>query len=432
MTSDYRFGMFLVASVMIAMVIAYIFMVIGAGLFVVWYIKFGVDALRGAAPSGEIVFLFFLYLVPLIVAVLTFLALVRPLFGRMNRDERTRTLTRQSDPLLYAFVERVAVAVGAPMPSKINVDTDVNASAGFRGGLFSTSGNELVLTLGLSLIVGINTRQFAGILAHELGHFTQQSSIQLTALVIRISTWFSQAADSEYWDYKLSRIANNVGGRLFLLVHLIRLAMKVPQWILRGLLMLTYLVCGYMFRQREFDADRFETRVGGSACFESTTRRLEVLSLAYRRAIDDLQYGHGEGRLGDNLPLLVLSNAKQLPKKAHKALRKHVDESKTGLFDSHPCPRERIENAWNEQSRGIYQVELPAHLLFSNFLGWLAMRPGISTAASSARSSNSRTCTPLATCSSGSSRKSRRTRRCAGTSRARSRCCAQFASVVRA
>lgn len=368
LTSDYRFGMLLVACVMIFMVIIYLLMVVGAGLLAIWYIKFGVDSLHNAQPSGEYVFLFLLYFVPLIVAVPILFALLRPLFGRFDRDERVRTLTRQSDPLLYAFVERIAVAVGAPMPSRIDVDTDVNASAAFQTGLFNPSRNELVLTLGLSLIVGLNTRQFAGVLAHELGHFTQQSSIRLTTLVIRISAWFAQVADSEDWDYKLSRIAQDLGA-LALAVHAFRLAMKIPQWILRGLLMLTYLVCGYMFRQREFDADRFETRVGGSTCFESTTRRIEVLSVSYRRAIDDLQYGHGEGRLGDNLPLLVLSNAKQLPKKIHKALRKHVDESKTGLFDSHPCPRERIENAWQEQSPGIYQVEYPAHLLFSNFLG---------------------------------------------------------------
>ena len=369
LTGDYRFGMFLVACVMIAMVAAYLLMIVGAGVFIVWYIKFGIDSLRSAQETGGSLFLFVLFLVPLIVVILTFVALIRPLFGRMDGDERVRTLTPQSDPLLYAFVQRIAVAVGAPIPSRIDVDTDVNASAGFRGGLFSASRGELVLTLGLSLIVGLNTRQFAGVLAHELGHFTQKSSIRLTALVMRVSMWFSQAADGEYWDYKFSRMARRMDARLFLFVHLIRLTMKIPQWILRGLLMLAYLVCGYMFRQREFDADRFETRVGGSATFENTTRRIELLNVAYQGAISDLEYGHGEGRLGDNLPLLVLSNARQLPKKAHKALRKHVDQSKTGLFDSHPCPRERIENAWKEQSPGIYGVELPAHLLFSNFLG---------------------------------------------------------------
>ena len=369
LTSDYRFGTFLVVCVMIAMLLLYLLMVVGAGLFILWYVKFGIEAVQGRSGSEGGVFLVILYFLPLSVAVLMFFALLRPLFGRFDRDERIRTLTRQSDPLLYAFVERVAVAVGAPVPAKINVDTDVNASASFQGGMFNPARNELVLTLGLSLVIGLNTRQFAGVLAHELGHFTQQSSIRMTALVIRISSWFARAADSDYWDQMFAKTARNTGGKLYAFIVLLRLAMKVPQWTLRGLLMLTYLVCGYMFRQREFDADRFETRVGGSACFESTTRRLEVLSVAYRGAIDDLQYGHGEGRLGDNLPLLVLSNAKQLPKKVHKALRKHVEDSKTGLFDSHPCPRERIENAWKEQSPGIYRVELPAHLLFSNFLG---------------------------------------------------------------
>ncbi len=85
--------------------------------------------------------------------------------------------------------------------------------------------------------------------------------------------------------------------------------------------------------------------------------------------MSDLGYGQAEGRLGDNLPLLVLCNVRQIPQKVHKALRKHVNQSRTRLFDSHPCPRARIESAWKEQSEGIYRVELPAHLLFSNFLG---------------------------------------------------------------
>jgi Zn-dependent protease with chaperone function len=369
LTGKYHFGLFLVACVMIAMVVAYLLVVVGAAVFIGWYVKFGIDSLRSTNATGSAVFLFLLLLVPLIVAVFTFVALIGPLFGRFDRDERVRTLTPQSDPLLYAFVERIAAAVGAPAPSRIDVTTDVNASAGFRGGLFSASRNELVLTLGLSLVAGLNTRQLAGVLAHELGHFTQKSSIRLTTWMMRVSMWFSRAADSQYWDYRFSRVANRMGGRLFLIAHLIRLTMKPSQWTFRGLLLIAYSVCGYMFRQQEFDADRFETRVGGSASFESTTRRLEVLNVAYRGAIGDLQYGYGEGRLGDNLPLLVLSNARQLPEKVHNALRKHLDQSRTRLFDSHPCPRQRIENAWKEQSQGIYSVELPAHLLFSNFLG---------------------------------------------------------------
>ncbi|MHB8902577.1 MAG: M48 family metallopeptidase [Thermoguttaceae bacterium] len=369
LTGNYHAGLVVVACVMMAMVVAYLLLLAGAVGFIVWYVKFALDAFGSTGATESVVFLALVLLVPLVMVVLTLAALVRPLFDRLDRQERTRTLTRQSDPLLYAFVERIAAAIGAPTPSRIDVTTDVNASAGFRGGMFSASGSELVLTIGLSLVAGLNTRQFAGVLAHELGHFTQDSSIRLTSLVMRISSWFWRAADRGYWDAQFSRLARAADGRFLMVAVLMRLVMKVPQWIFRGLLMVAYLACGYMFRQHELDADRFETRVGGSDCFESTTRRLEVLQLAYQGAIGDLEYGHGEGRLGDNLPLLVLSNARQLPEKVHRALKTHVDESQTGLFDSHPSPRARIENARQEQSAGIYRVELPAHLLFSNFLG---------------------------------------------------------------
>ena len=314
---------------------------------------------------GGVVLSALLYFVMWTAAVLMFIALVRPLFARGGGDERTRAITPDSDPLVHNFVQRIATAVGAPMPSRINVNTDVNASAGFPGGLFTSAQSELILTLGLSLVAGLNTRQFAGILAHELGHFTQESNIRLTGLVMRISNWVAWASSSAYWDYRIAQF----GGCVYLLTFPARLVMRVPQWILCGLFLGARMICGYMFRLREFDADRFWTRVCGSECFETTVRQLEVLGVAYGQSIGQLQFSYTEGRLGDNLPLLVLSNSRQLPKKVHKDLRKRVAEGKTGLFDSHPCASERIEMAWKENSPGIYRVEQPAHLLFSNFLG---------------------------------------------------------------
>lgn len=366
LTSDYKFGATLLTCVMIALVVTYILMTVGTGVFIVWFSMHALNALQEASAAGRgVVFSALIYFALWTAAVLMFIALVRPLFARGGGDERTRTITPDSDPLVHNFVQRIATAVGAPMPSRINVNTDVNASAGFRGGLFTSSQNELVLTLGLSLVAGLNTRQFAGVLAHELGHFTQQSSIRLTTLVRRISMWMAWASSSAYWDYRIAQF----GGCVYLLTFPARLVMRVPQWILRGLLMIAHMVCGYMIRRQEFDADRFETRVCGSACYETTARQLEVLGVAYGQSISQLQFSYTEGRLGDNLPLLVLSNARQLPKKVHKDLRKSVAEGKTGLFDSHPCARERIEMAWKENSPGIYRVEQPAHLLFSNFLG---------------------------------------------------------------
>lgn len=366
LTSDYKFGATLLACVMVALVIIYILMTVGAGVFIAWFSLVAVNSLREAAAAGRgVIFPALVYFALWTAAVLMFVALVRPLFARGDGDERRRTITRDSDPLVHHFVERIAAAVGAPVPSRIDVNTDVNASAGFRGGLFRPSQSELVLTLGLSLVAGLNSQQFAGVLAHELGHFTQKSSVRLTMLVKRISMWMGWASSSAYWDYKLAQF----GGCLFLITFPARLLMRVPQWILRGLMMLSYLVCGYMVRQQEYDADRFETRVSGSACYETTARRLEVLGVAYRQSIGQLQFNHTEGRLGDNLPLLVLSNARQLPEKVHRELRRHIAKGKTGLFDSHPCARERIEAARKENSPGIYHVDLPAHLLFTNFLG---------------------------------------------------------------
>ncbi len=41
----------------------------------------------------------------------------------------------------------------------------------------------------------------------------------------------------------------------------------------------------------------------------------------------------------------------------------------TDWTDTHPCDRERIENAARENTEGIFTVELPARVLFSDING---------------------------------------------------------------
>src|SRR5690606_23001826 len=88
---------------------------------------------------------------------------------------------------------------------------------------------------------------------------------------------------------------------------------------------------------------------------------------AYQGALSDLGGFHREGRLGDNLPKLILLNVDQLPEKIHAKIDEMILESKTGLFDTHPSDRERIASASLEKTDGIFQLRLPAAHLFKRF-----------------------------------------------------------------
>ncbi len=127
------------------------------------------------------------------------------------------------------------------------------------------------------------------------------------------------------------------------------------------------LVSGFLLRQMEYDADRYEARMVGGKVFASTCWRLRELSLAQNGAYADLQSSWQERRLPDNLPRLILANVSQIPAEVMAAYRKAMGQAKTGLFDTHPSDRDRIAHARAEGDDGIFDLEGPATDLFRNF-----------------------------------------------------------------
>src|SRR6185503_19433346 len=93
------------------------------------------------------------------------------------------------EPLLFNFVKRICALVGAPAPCRVDVDCQVNASASLRRALWS---KDLVLTIGMPLASGLNMPQFAGVLAHEFGHFAQGAGMRLTYIIRQINFWFAR------------------------------------------------------------------------------------------------------------------------------------------------------------------------------------------------------------------------------------------------
>ena len=144
------------------------------------------DALRIASAAG-LSAMFFQDLFGL-VTLLFFMA--KPLWpGRGDRDSRP-SLSRLKEPTIFALVEEICRALGAPVPTEIVVDCDANAAASFRGGAAGMMRGELVLMIGLPLVAGLSAQEFAGVLAHEFGHFTQRAGMRLTWIVRSINAWF--------------------------------------------------------------------------------------------------------------------------------------------------------------------------------------------------------------------------------------------------
>ncbi|SIO36226.1 MJ0042 family finger-like domain-containing protein [Singulisphaera sp. GP187] len=309
------------------------------------------------------------YFVPLVSGAGIVAFMLKPLFAKPAKPTKERVLDPQVEPLLYAFVDGVCESVGAPRPERIEVDCQVNAAAGYSGGAFSFFAREPVLVIGLGMVAGLDLKQFAGVMAHELGHISQGSGARLMDVISSINRWFARAVyERDGWDQALENWSTGENGSLILFGAVIRLAVWLTRRVLWVLLHAGHLVNMVFLRQREYDADRYEARMVGAKVFTQTCWRMRELQLASQFAMADLQSSWQQRRLPDNYPKLILTNVPQIPKEMLAAYRQASGQATTGLFDTHPSDRDRIARAkLEEPGGGIFNLDGPATDVFRNF-----------------------------------------------------------------
>lgn len=361
----YKIGIFIVALAMVLLPLIYIALIIGVGYAVYYH---ATEHLFILSAEGGGIFRLLVYLAPIAIGGILIYFMIKPLFIKTQKMGSPVTLNPSNEPLLFSFVEKICVIVGAPIPQKIDVNCDVNAFASFRRGILSFTGNDLALTIGLPLVAGVNLKQFAGILAHEFGHFAQGTGMRFTYIIRSISYWFARVVhERDSVDSMLKRGAEETDIRIGIVLLLARFFVGVTSKILWFLMVAGNFISSFMLRQMEFDADRYEVRLAGSDAFESTVLQLRILGTAFQYAHSDLSQSWNEGKLANNLPSLTIAHAEKRSPEVDSEFRKQIQEGKTGTFDTHPCDKDRIENARKENADGIFHLENPARELFNNF-----------------------------------------------------------------
>ena len=364
----YRFWILVVAGVMLLLPILYLGLIAAVGWAVSYHAMNNTGILENAGGGRKGQAAFLVYALPILAGGFLVAFMIKPLFARSGKARKTRSLDPSREPMLVAFVDGVCSTVGARTPSRIDVDCQVNAAAGFRGGPFAFFNRDLVLTIGLPLAAGLDIRQFAGVLAHEFGHFSQGAGMRLSTMIRSINAWFARVVyERDSWDEHLESWSRGGDVRVMAIVWTFRLAVWLTRRVLWVLMMAGHMVSSVLLRQMEFDADRYEARMVGGETFESTARRLHVLNAAMQGAFYDLSESWREGRLADDLPKLVVANVGQIPPEALEAIDNQVTTGKTGLFDTHPTDRERIFRAHDEDADGVFDLTGPATDVFRDF-----------------------------------------------------------------
>lgn len=359
----------IVALLMLLLPVIYLGLIAGIGYATYWHVMNNWVWLASVRGGRVTLIVASVYIAIGFAGALWVVSLLRPLVFFRGRSEEQTGLSREDEPVLFAFTDQLADVVGSPRPDVINLTLDVNAAASFRTAWFGLQRKQFCLTLGIPLLAGMSLNQVAGVIAHEFGHFSQTGSIFLDRTIRQINFWFAHAVYGrsvidEYIDALTQDGDGNVLVMLFgFLVLLLVGSSKAVLWCL---MIVGHGVSSTLMRRMEYDADRYEIGIVGSDVFQATLKRLVELSLANEIAAD-LAFNTDRGdNLPKNFPEFTAAIADHDPRIAKKA-RKLIKKEQSSWFASHPTTAARLRVAERLQEPSIFDVKYPASALVTGF-----------------------------------------------------------------
>jgi len=369
----YNLGLLLVAFTMVLLPVIYVALIGLAGWAVYHHAFHHFDSIMAWGSRNWRVMLIkiFVYATPIVVGLIIVFFMIKPLLSRRRRPPQSLALNPANEPVLFAFIDAVARAVGAPIPRRVDLDCQLNAAAGFRRGFLSFLGNDLVLVIGLPLAGNLTVAELAGVLAHEFGHFAQGLGMRLSYLIGSVNRWFARVVfERDAWDVWLEETAEQSDSWWeLILFNIARLGVWFSRLILHGLMLLGHGISCFMSRQMEYDADLHEIRLSGSEVFERTTQKLATLGMALERCYKLMRGQWNRSKqLPDSVPTALRLAHEQLPATLIEKTHGELGLMRSGAFATHPSPAERIRQARLEAAPGIFHDERPATDLFENFV----------------------------------------------------------------
>lgn len=358
----YLFGLALLIPLMLSLVVVYA----AISSVLIWVVmKCWPDSYFVASGDFSIVKLG--STISVIISSIVFLFMVKPLVRFFKRYERIE-VTREEEPLLYDFIDFLCDKINAPRPKKIQLTCEANAAASLEKGIFSLFSKDMVMTIGIPFIEGMNMRELTGILSHEIGHFAQNAGMKITYTVRVLYYWFAlivfdrDAIDETMFNLRKNNRFSIIRG-LFSTFYLFVLIPKMILWVF---IMLAHFLGNFMLRQMEYDADRYKTQAGGSKQFKKTAYKVLQMGYAEEKSFGGLNLALETKRVVDDFPGYISASYVSLTKDEHKEIKNYLEFGRGSIGDTHPPMKKRIKAALKNNCEGIFTLETPASRLFHN------------------------------------------------------------------
>ena len=359
---SYLASLLLVSILMLCLPLIYICITATVGYATYYYATEYISILN---DRGVLILRLVQYGVPVLSGLIFFTFLLRPFIPTGRYREPVLTITEKSEPNFVHFIYAVCDSVGAKRPEEIHISMEANASASLKG-FQSLFNNKLVLNVGFALMTCMNTRELAGVLAHEFGHFSQRMSMRCYYLTHVVNGWLYECVyNKDGWNDLIDDLDEQVdNGIISLAVMLARGGIFITNQLLSFLMMISHLLTQSLSRKMEFDADCYEALVAGSAQFSETTKTLHRSGAATMMAFDQI---YEQQQFFDNLPALIASHYHSLDGDIDKNIQQQIITERANKWDSHPPDKDRIASARAVNAEGIFKLEQPVNNLFNDF-----------------------------------------------------------------
>jgi len=372
----YRPAAVLLVAVALVQPLVYFAAIAGVGWATLWWGSWGTRLLSagstgyGYRARGLIMLLrVFVYLTPLVGGVMIVLLLLGALFpSRRDPGPRGYPLARVEHRLIYAYVDKLCDIMRAPRPVRIDLRPDANASASFDGGWSWIVRRRMVLTIGTTLIAGMTRRELTGVIAHEIGHFTQGMGMRSTRLLAAINRWFFRVIHERgLVDDILGDGRDSEWVLIQLGSALIAFSLVVIRTLLWGIASVSRLITMFMLRRMEIAADRCEARVAGSEAFVRSMARIVELNEGFRKAMELTRLEAVQRRLPEDFAGLALALTPRLPRDPNGFVSGFSESG--SLWSTHPPMAQRVALAIRMAEPGIVLSDGPATKLLAPFDG---------------------------------------------------------------